>query len=276
MTSSFCVIGSPINHSLSPVIHNAANVALGLNFHYDRHEVSQGELSDFVRNNSFSGLSVTMPLKYEAFELAASCSQEAIKTGVANTLVRSGEGWIGHNTDVAGFVSILSQIEMPQSIVILGSGATARSASLALSSKFQDSKLSVIGRSIGAVDELVGLASSFGISARAEEESAEALLNADLVISTVPGTAFTELWEGVAAGSVRARGTLVDVVYKPWPSNASIAWASVSVSGLELLIWQAIEQVKIFAESQGRSVSLSDIELYGVMKNAVKTETGLN
>ena len=276
MTSSFCVIGSPINHSLSPVIHNAANVALGLNFHYDRHEVSQGELSDFVRNNSFSGLSVTMPLKYEAFELAEICSPEAIKTGVANTLVRSGEGWIGHNTDVAGFVSILSQIEMPQSIVILGSGATARSASLAISSKFQDSKLSVIGRSTSAVDELVGLASSFGISARAEEESAEALLNADLVISTVPGTAFTELWEDVAAGSVRARGTLVDVVYKPWPSNASIAWASVSVSGLELLIWQAIEQVKIFAESQGRSVSLSDIELYGVMKNAVKTETGLN
>ena len=68
---------------------------------------------------------------------------------------------------------------------------------------------------------------------------------------------------------------LVDVSYNPWPSPASLAWSSQTFSGLELLVWQAIEQVKLFAQSQGKQVGLGDQELYHLMIEAANKQTEL-
>ena len=140
MTSKFCVVGSPIKHSLSPIIHKAAYAHLGLNFSYERIEVPLGGLGAVMEDQAFSGLSVTMPLKYEAFELSDSYTPEAEKTGVVNTLVRSSNGWVGHNTDVLGFAKCFHEVPDPQRITIVGSGATARSAALAISRVFPAAK----------------------------------------------------------------------------------------------------------------------------------------
>jgi shikimate dehydrogenase len=95
-----------------------------------------------------------------------------------------------------------------------------------------------------------------------------------LVVSTVPAGAFTELWDQLGATSSASRGFLFDVVYDPWPSLASRAWAGKSISGLELLVWQAIEQVKLFVDSTGHSVPIVDQELYESMIGAVADQSG--
>jgi shikimate dehydrogenase len=270
MTSKFCVVGSPIQHSLSPVIHQAAYEAIGLDFSYERHEVAQGNLSEFLVGNDYSGISVTMPLKNEAFSIASEHSEEALQTSVVNTMVRSRDAYVGYNTDVAGFIGIFGQISAPSSISLVGSGATARSAALAISRSFPGSELSVLARSEASSTDLVLLARGFGLEAQSGIASGESLVDSDLVVSTVPGKAFGDLWHQVSGSSRSAQGVLIDVTYNPWPSVASSAWTGLSFSGLELLIWQAIEQVKLFADSQGKSIDTSNKELYEIMMQAAR------
>ena len=275
MTTNLCVVGSPIQHSLSPVIHRAAYSLLGLNFSYDKLEVPSGELKKVLEDKALSGISVTMPLKYEAFELAQRCTNEANMTGVVNTLVRSSAGWIGHNTDVLGFEKVFQLIPKAKSITILGSGATARSAALAISRVFPKARLSVVGRTVQSVTDYVEKISSFGLEASIASAEQSSVTGVDLVISTVPGSAFAELWAEMGSGTKTNSGFLFDVAYDPWPSPASKAWGEKSISGLELLIWQAIEQVKLFADSSGIAVEADDQELYLAMKVAAVAQTGL-
>jgi shikimate dehydrogenase len=274
MTSKFCVVGSPIKHSLSPVIHKAAYTHLGLDFSYERIEVPLGGLGAVMEVQAFSGLSVTMPLKYEAFELSDSYSPEAERTGVVNTLVTSSNGWVGHNTDVLGFAKCFNQVPDPQIVTIVGSGATARSAALAISRVFPAATLSVVGRTASSLVEFTGYLNGLGISSEVLEPEASSLVGADLVVTTVPAGAFTELWDQLGASTSGNRGILFDVAYDPWPSPASRAWAGKTISGLELLIWQAIEQVKLFADSTGHWVSIVEQELYESMIGAVAEQSG--
>jgi shikimate dehydrogenase len=274
MTSKFCVVGSPIKHSLSPVIHKAAYSLLGLDFSYERIEVSLGGLRAVMAEQTFSGLSVTMPLKYEAFDLADSHSPEAEKTGVVNTLVRSSNGWVGHNTDVIGFVKCFNQVPKAQSITILGSGATARSAALAISRVFPAAKLSVVGRTPISILDFTGYLESLGLTSEIVDPEPSSLVGADLVVSTVPAAAFTELWDQLGAVTTANRGILFDVAYDPWPSLASRAWGGKTISGLELLVWQAIEQVRLFAESRGHSVPVIEQDLYESMISAAAEQSG--
>ena len=274
MTSKFCVVGSPIKHSLSPVIHKAAYTHLGLDFSYERMEVPLGGLGAVMEDRAFSGLSVTMPLKNEAFELSDSYSSEAERTGVVNTLVRSSNGWVGHNTDVLGFAKCFNQVPDTQRITIVGSGATARSAALAISRVFPAAKLSLVGRTPSSLIEFARYLNSLGIASEVFEPKVSSLAGADLVVSTVPAGAFTELWDQLGASTSANRGFLFDVAYDPWPSLASRAWAGKSISGLELLVWQAIEQVKLFVDSTGHQVPIVDQELYESMIGAVADQSG--
>ena len=274
MTSKFCVVGYPIKHSLSPVIHKAAYARLGLDFSYERIDVPLGGLGAVMEDQALSGLSVTMPLKYEAFELSDSYSPEAERTGVVNTLVRSSNGWVGHNTDVFGFAKCFNEVPDPQRITIVGSGATARSVALAISRVFPAAKLTVIGRTASSLVEFNGYLNSLGISSEVLEPEASSLVGSDLIVSTVPAGAFTQLWDQLGTTSSANRGILFDVAYDPWPSLASRAWAGKSISGLELLVWQAIEQVKLFVDSTGHQVPIVDQELYESMIGAVANQSG--
>lgn len=275
MTTKFCVVGSPIKHSLSPIIHKAAYSHLGLDFSYERIEVSLGGLRVVMDDQSISGFSVTMPLKYEAFDLSDSCSIEAEETGVVNTLIRSSNGWVGHNTDVFGFVKCFDQVPEPHSITILGSGATARSAALAISRVFPSAKLSIVGRTASSLVEFTGYLEGLGLSSEVLAPEPASLVGADLVVSTVPAGAFSQLWDQLGAVATATEGVLFDVAYDPWPSLASRAWGGKTMSGLELLVWQAIEQIKLFAASGEHSVPIIEQELYQLMISAAAEQSEL-
>jgi shikimate dehydrogenase len=132
------VLGSPISHSLSPALHLAAYRALGLShWSYRPHEINESGLPGFVAGlgPQWAGLSLTMPLKEVAFDVADEVSELAREVGAINTLVRRPDGgWRGENTDVYGVSQALREAGCSQvgSALVLGSGATARSVVAAL------------------------------------------------------------------------------------------------------------------------------------------------
>lgn len=261
------VLGSPIAHSLSPVLHRAAYRELGLAWKYEAIEMTPQRLPDFVasRDASWVGLSLTMPLKIAVLDLVDDLDPHAILTRCANTVVFDAGTRHGYNTDVFGITAALrseaaGQLEAgpgaTRSATIIGAGATARSAIAALS-ELGVRDVTVIARRQAAVDELGGLAQALAVNVTFEPLAydlpggADGLgaeraggLGADIVISTVPPGAADQLARAVP-GRV---GVLLDVVYSPWPTKLAAAWRSAGgtvVGGLSMLVWQAAEQIRL-------------------------------
>ncbi len=135
------VVGSPIAHSRSPVLHRAAYTALGLTgWTYDRVELQAAQFSGWLAglDQTWRGVSVTMPVKQAALTCADSSSELASMLGAANTLLRTERGWHADNTDVAGLLGALdeggSRTGRAESATLLGAGATASAAVAALAS----------------------------------------------------------------------------------------------------------------------------------------------
>jgi len=272
MTIKFCVVGSPINHSLSPFLHRAAASYLNLDLEYEKQDVPKGQLTNFLTQGHFQGVSVTMPLKTEAFELAIERSDSSRLTGVANTLTRVESGWFCSNTDVYGIARALQVLPPPERIVLIGSGATTRSALSALADTFPTSEIQIMARSAEAASASVAFGQGLGLTAVGVELSAQIIAHSDLVLSLVPKDSFAEVWSELTSLSQKPKGWLFDVSYSPWPSVPAASWGSERViSGLEMLIWQATEQVEIFCQSLGLDRSIDRAELYSVMKAAVST-----
>lgn len=245
------VLGSPVGHSFSPLLHEAGYAALGLaGWSYGRQEMDEGGLAPFVRGlgEEWRGLSLTMPLKEAAFDVADEVSDLARRAGAINTLVRAVAGWAGHNTDVHGIVAALRDagVERPRCATIIGSGATARSALLALE-QLCPAEVRVAARNAATAEALIALvpdaAHHVTLDRWAEQPG-------EVVVSTVPAAGAAAATEALADSGAGLPGTvLLDVVYADWPTPlaraASAAGATV-VSGLEMLVHQAAEQFRLF------------------------------
>jgi shikimate dehydrogenase len=270
MTTKFCVVGSPIAHSLSPALHKACYKHLGLDFSYEALEVQAGELSKFLQNSDFRGVSVTMPLKAEAFELSSNRSPQAEQTSAANTLTRNSSGWSASNTDVYGLVQALRSVPSPTTTSIIGAGSTSHSALSALADLFPSTRVTLMARDENAVRQSVDFGRSLGLEISGASISADVIRDSDLVLSLVPAGSFEDVWSDVEGVGAPPNGWLFDASYNPWPSLPARSWGSERViSGLEMLTWQAIEQVALFVASAGQDVSLDRSRLYSVMKAAV-------
>lgn len=244
------VLGSPIAHSLSPVLHRAAYAELGLDWQYDAFEVTAPELSGFIANcgDDWAGLSLTMPLKETVLPLLDTVSDLAVVTRSANTVVFTAHGREGHNTDVGGICWALTEGGVLHleglSAAIIGAGATARSALAALA-QLGAREVSAVARRAEALDEMVKLGERLEVKVdRVPWEHADQVLLSDLVVSTVPKGVVDHL----AVDVPDRPGALLDVVYAPWPTDIAKAWADnggAVVSGLEMLVGQAAEQVRL-------------------------------
>lgn len=251
------VLGRPITHSLSPVIHNAGYAAAGLSgWSYGAHDCGEAELPGFVAGlgPEWAGLSLTMPLKEVALTVADTVSDRAAALGAANTLVRRPDGtWWAENTDAPGMVDALrwAGVEKLERIHVLGAGGTARAA-LAAAAELGAGLVTVYARRAAAVDELAPVASALGVAlagaawpAAGGDEGA-AVGDADAVISTVPKGAADPLAEVIAW---RPSSVCFDAVYDPWPTPLAAAAQRAGcriVSGLDLLLAQAVHQFELF------------------------------
>jgi shikimate dehydrogenase len=251
------VLGSPIAHSLSPALHRAAYDYLGLTWHYGRHEVDEAGLAGFLGDldASWRGLSLTMPLKHVALACVDEMSDTARVVQAVNTVLIEPDGRRhGDNTDVLGMVTGLRErgVERVAAAAVLGGGATARSALAALHQVADSATVYV--RTPARAESLLATAAELGLvcTVRPWSERYDGL-TAPVVIVTTPAGASDDL-----AGSVpEAPGALLDVVYNSGPTPLSAAWAAAGgavVSGLDLLVHQAVRQVQLMT---GQDVPVS-------------------
>ena len=256
MTSKhFAVLGSPIEHSLSPAIHRVAYNQLGLDWTYGRFDVHSGNLASFLDEhaNVFSGLSITMPLKIEAANIAT--DQDAIvqQLGVANTLLITDQRISAFNTDVFGISKALTKCWQSdvQNISILGAGATARSALMAVHFEAPKAQVTVYARSTTNTEPIVALAQTLDISLEVGRLEIFGL-DQDLTINTLPADAVPE---GLAKQQL---GWLLDVNYAHQSrSFVETFEQDKTVSGKAMLLWQAIAQIRLFTANDV-SVELPD------------------
>lgn len=243
------MLGKPIEHSLSPVLHRSAYAAMGLDtWTYGAYECDEAGLADFLERlgDGWAGLSLTMPLKRMALKLADEVSDLAMAVGGANTLVFRDGRRLGHNTDVYGLVTALREagLDQPGSAVILGGGATAASALAALLELgLSETVLAV--RNPARTEEARTAGDRLGVTTRVLPFTALAeALPVDLVISTLPADAAAPYADQIA----RSGAALFDVVYAPWPTTLAAAVqaaGAVAVGGFPMLLHQAVRQVAL-------------------------------
>lgn len=256
MSKHLAVVGSPIAHSKSPIIHGAAYKVLNLDFEYTKIQVEKNHLMQFVEtlDQEWIGLSVTAPLKVEALRLAKFSDETSRITGISNTLLRTETGWSAFNTDVFGIQKALSEAGVSEikSASVIGTGATATSAVLALSSSFPEIKLLLSGRNDSALEKLKSFATDLGFRKVVSTSVRKSLTKVDLVVSTLPSGALdSEIAALRKSRFSNPHGVFFDVAYDPWPSAAAQLWSGqglLAISGVEMLLWQAIAQVRIFSE----------------------------
>ena len=235
------MLGRPIAHSLSPRLHRAAYAALGLDWAYEAVEVGEQELPAFLDGlgPQWRGLSLTMPLKQAVLPLLDSVSDLARDVAAANTVVLRDGRRHGHNTDVLGIVQALQEagVTGARHPVVLGGGATARSALAALS-RLGASPATLVVRS--PPTQTLAAARRLGLSPAVVPFSPDVLRDCDLLVSTVPAGAADGL-----APHVGDLPALLDVVYDPWPTPLAAACRGTVVSGASMLLHQAAAQVEL-------------------------------
>lgn len=267
------VLGQPIAHSLSPVLHNAAYHALGLDdWFYDRHEVGRDDLDAFLHSldPTWAGLSLTMPLKKTIQPYGTPDDLWAGELKVANTAIfdwehrhEDGFPYIRlYNTDVKGIVNAIghaigvtaSGTTATGEAVVIGNGNTATSAVAACTALSNPliTHITVAARhpdkNIEELQHVAGILESTPLDAIAIDDIAPALQAADVVISTIPGHAADAIAGIIEQYDVRPHGLLLDVLYDPRPTALMKAWRTaggLAIGGEEMLLYQAIGQVAL-------------------------------
>ena len=243
------VLGSPIAHSLSPVLHRAAYRELGLDWDYDAYEVAEGELARFMSRLSsrWRGLSLTMPLKREVIELCDDVTAQGRLLSSVNTVVIEPDGKRkGHNTDVTGFVRAFAEAGVSglDSAVIVGGGATAASA-LAAVAALGARKVTVLARTTARAAWLVDLGPALGVEVVVRDLADPPAARVDAVVSTLPVDAQRP---EIVAATVGLAPVVFDVVYSPsrtLVTEAGHAAGASVIGGFALLLHQAARQVEL-------------------------------
>ena len=245
------VLGKPIAHSLSPVLHRAAYQALGLDdWSYEAVECDEAGLAAHVtsRGSDWAGLSLTMPLKRTVLPLLDYADPLATATGGANTVVFRADGRYGYNTDVQGITGALTEAGAgsPGSVLILGAGATACSA-LAAVGELGAAGADVAVRDPARAGGLLAAADRLGLRVRLRDLGEVADERPELLVSTMPAGAADFYSERILA-TRQAPAAVLDVVYAPWPTPLAVAAAgngAVVAGGFAMLLHQAVAQVEL-------------------------------
>ncbi len=266
------MLGRPVAHSLSPVLHRAAYAQLGLaGWCYDRVECGDDELPGLVAGlgPDWVGLSVTMPGKVAALRTAGTATERAVIVGAANTLVRTGDGWSADSTDIDGVVGALRAaggLPVAGRAVLLGAGGTARAA-LAGLAELGVGEIELVVRDAGRAAETVRCAERLGLTVRVlgwEAVTPARCAGADVVLSTVPAAASEQVAPAVARAPL-----VLDAGYHPWPTPIAAAVEAAGgrlAGGLDMLLHQAFGQVEQFT---GRPAPRA------AMRDALQAATGL-
>lgn len=254
------VLGSPVSHSLSPLLHRSIFSHLGLPINYDAVEVTSGELETFLNKSQgqYDYFSLTMPLKEEALSLSVDIDPLVRRIQSANTLIRRDDMWSLYSTDGLGFLKALEASGHAKfdSVLVLGAGGTARAVVGALDEI--SAKISVLGRTStrSAVLEASVLRAEFSYLRWSDTPDFSPY---DLIVNTTPAGAADILANSVSNLSSPQSTLLFDVIYKPWPTVLASRWrdsGGTVLNGSEMLLYQGIAQAELVL---GRVLDYQDL-----------------
>ena len=244
------VLGSPIKHSLSPLLHESAYRILGIEGVYEAIEVDSSSLAGFLdRESSITadsgarrGFNLTMPLKESVFKYRR-CDFDPLSTRIrsANTLLRSENGFTATSTDATAFGRLLTNHDVSR-VAIIGGGGTARAAVAAIAERA--SQIDLLLRTPTRAELIESIAPSAKVEVLG---MASPLTGYDLVINTTPIGAADHLSTGEGVGS----GLLLESLYKPLPTELSFAWKELGgmvIDGIDLLVEQALDAIGLMTE----------------------------
>ena len=265
------VLGSPIAHSKSPLIHNAAYDVLGLPWTYDRSEVTGAALGDYLGtlDESWRGLSLTMPLKRDVLPFLTDSDPLVDTVGAANTVLFGDDRIRGFNTDVFGVEQSFRDAGVTSlgTVLVLGGGATAASV-IAGVARLGASAVTLSVRTPTKAQALAVLGARLGIDVVVRTWGDVADVTPDAVVSTVPGGQNDLEFPA----PLRAHSVLFDVAYDPWPSNAAQQWMDVGggvIPGIDLLVNQAVGQIRVFVAGDPEVPLPREPEVIAAMRAAV-------
>jgi shikimate dehydrogenase len=257
------VIGDPVSHSLSPVMHNAALAELGADYLYVAFPVAAAGLTDAIAGfaaTGVKGFSITIPHKQAIVPLLAQVSAEARAVGAVNTVWRTDQGWAGTNTDVAGFIAPLKTGKgwSGATALVLGNGGAAR-AVVAGCGQMGFGAVQVVGRSRANLEAFQASWAESPLrpplSTHGWEDLPQLLPTADLIVNTTPlgmgRTADqTPLTEGDLA-LAPASALVYDLIYTPRPTRLlelATQRGLATQDGLEMLVQQGAAALEIWLQ----------------------------
>jgi shikimate dehydrogenase len=255
-TKTYCIIGDPIHHSLSPAMQNAAFAAKGLNCTFIAFRVPEAELKESVeslRSINIAGFNVTTPHKTQVIRYLDELESMAKKAAAVNT-VNNIEGiFRGYNTDVYGFIEPLRKRQVDfqdMHVLLLGSGGAARAVVVALAEQNGIAKLVIANRDMQRANELSNLGVGLGMKCevipidRAQDSSPSCDLIVNATTLGMNNESSVIDYEHIQKGSI-----VYDIVYRPLVTdlieNAKYAQASI-VYGYEMLIEQGARAFEIW------------------------------
>ncbi len=248
MTKTFAVIGDPIDHSLSPNIHNAAFKALGMDCIYIAYRVPRGELKEGIeslRQIKISGFNVTIPHKMEVMKYLDKASEECKTIGAANTVTNEDGKFVGYNTDMDGFLEPIRKRNIAikgEDVLLLGAGGAAR-AIVAGFAKEKARKITIANRTKEKGQELAKFAASLG--AESDEMTLDgAGQNAGKYKFIVNATSVGLKNEPspISTNAINSQSIVYDIIYMPMNTDfitQSKKNSATVIYGYEMLLGQA-------------------------------------
>lgn len=263
----FGVIGHPIAHSLSPLLHNTAFELLGLECRYESFDVEPASLQRAVRDllsQGFAGLNVTIPHKEKVVELVDDLSEEARFLGAVNTLSSDGNRLRGDNTDVYGFAATLQPYTgeiRDHAVLLIGAGGSARAIVYALVDQFGPAEIVIANRSSERAAELVRDLHPHAKGATLRSIAAEArdidgvIAQASLIVNATPlGMSPAVAQSPVSAQTKFQPGQIVmDTIYTPLETTLlgrARTCGARTISGLEMFLHQGARSFEIWLDSR--------------------------
>ena len=240
------VLGKPISHSLSPVLHRRAYEILKIDAQFTAHEIDETNYFEFyqtARDSGWRGLALTMPLKEIALGFADRIDPLAKQIRSINTIIFESTGSIGLSTDMLAFKNLLKPY-FGKKIAILGAGGTARAAIGALNGT--NTQVTVLTRSTIRHDQLHNAAHNLDLDFMSWS-GFEEVQDRDLIISTTPAGATDGL------NLLTTSADFFEVTYHPWPTELAKRYQNLGrlvIGGLTLLVEQALYQIQYFAAAQ--------------------------
>ncbi|WP_414518892.1 shikimate dehydrogenase [Nostoc sp. PCC 9305] len=278
------VIGHPVEHSLSPVMHNAAIAQLGLDYVYLPFPIEPQNLEVAIAGFAAVGVvgfSVTIPHKQAIIPLLSEITPLAQTIGAVNTVSRQNNQWVGTNTDIEGFIAPLQTTykqDWSQKVaVILGNGGAAR-AVVAGCTQLGFAQIHVVGRNMQRLEEFRNSWSNSSLADKFQvhqwEELPKLIPQANLLVNTTPIGMYPKVDESPLSveeiANLPTGAIAYDLIYIPKPTQflqQAQKQGAIAIDGLEMLVQQGVAALKIWLHLETLPVE--------VMRQALQNHLGL-